>query len=773
MSKCKQHKLVLLAYLFIINGLSFGQAIKINEIMSCNESVIQDSFGDFSDWIELCNVSERCINLEGFAITDDPEDSLKWIFPEIHLQPNTFLLFFASGRDIIDTTELHTNFKLLSEGETLYLYSSTGLLLDSFAGIRLFEDQSYGRLPDGGPDTLRLSLPTPGSSNNVLNHLKFSIQPGFYNTPQTLMINSILGDSVRYTVDCSIPKFTSPFIDSSLYLGYTYDWPNVVSEIPSSADQQMISYKAWEMPDQNLQKAHTIRLASFKDQNRTSKIYSLTFFIDSTIFSRFTMPVISLISDNRNFFDSDTGIYVPGIHFDTLNPEWTGNFFQRGENWERDVSITFFSESGNLELLQDAGMRIHGGKTRQAAQKSLKFFARKEYSLNKFYFPLLPNREVEEYNSFILRTSLASWNDELIISDIAAQQVISGLEMDYQEYHPVTVFLNGEYWGIQTIRDDISEEYIAYTHGLDKDSVQVFDDLSQCYADLISYLNEHDLSSEEHYIHLCSVMDMENYIDYQISEMFFKNYDWPSNNIKMWKEDKADSKIKWIFYDLDAGFNNADYNMFFHCTLNDTNVQWPNSPVSTLIFRSLINNESFVEDFVERYAELLNIVFQKDSSIQVVTAVKNKYYEEIPFHADRWHYPESQEIWEMNINQYIEQFLIHRPCAVRGHIMDFFMLDEFGFNCDAGYTIWKAKDVEIFPNPTQNFAFIKNSSEEMIACSISIYDISGRQLSNCGNYLIPPSERIALDVSAFEPGTYIVLIRGKGVSIRKALVIIN
>ena len=60
------------------------------------------------------------------------------------------------------------------------------------------------------------------------------------------------------------------------------------------------------------------------------------------------MPVISLVTDPANFFNSDTGIYVPGIHYDSSNPFWTGNYFQTGIEWERDIYIQYFDKNGNF-----------------------------------------------------------------------------------------------------------------------------------------------------------------------------------------------------------------------------------------------------------------------------------------------------------------------------------------------------------------------------------------------------------------------------------------
>ena len=87
---------------------------------------------------------------------------------------------------------------------------------------------------------------------------------------------------------------------------------------------------------------------------------------------KYDIPVISLVTDPDNFFDHNSGIYVPGIHYDDSDYWWSGNYFQKGLLWERPVHIEYFDQSGYSQFTQDAGIRIHGGRTRGLAQKTQK-----------------------------------------------------------------------------------------------------------------------------------------------------------------------------------------------------------------------------------------------------------------------------------------------------------------------------------------------------------------------------------------------------------------
>lgn len=84
---------------FILSPV-FAQRLVINEIMSANVSTITDEEGDYSDWIELFNADSVRVDLTNFGLSDDPARPFRWSFPRISLEPNQFLLLFASGKDI-------------------------------------------------------------------------------------------------------------------------------------------------------------------------------------------------------------------------------------------------------------------------------------------------------------------------------------------------------------------------------------------------------------------------------------------------------------------------------------------------------------------------------------------------------------------------------------------------------------------------------------------------------------------------------------------------
>jgi hypothetical protein len=122
--------------------------VVINEFLTVNDTILQDEDLDFSDWIELKNTSSNVVDLTGWFLTDDAVDLNKWQFPATSLAPGGYLVVFASNKDrAIAGSELHTNFKLSSDGEYLALIQPDGTTVASeFAPAFLpqVEDISYG-----------------------------------------------------------------------------------------------------------------------------------------------------------------------------------------------------------------------------------------------------------------------------------------------------------------------------------------------------------------------------------------------------------------------------------------------------------------------------------------------------------------------------------------------------------------------------------------------------------------------------------------------------
>lgn len=758
-----------------------GQSIVINELMSKNDATIQDYEGDYSDWVELYNTTNTPISLLNYSLSDDNNDLDKWTFPKVTISPQGYLLIFASDKNRLDTAELHSNFKISSSGEKLYLSNNLGQLIDQTISIHLNTVQTYGRVPDGSANWRLINTPSPASTNNNSNQLLFSHQEGFYTTPFSIKINSLLPDTIYYTLNGDIPTQNSTIFTDSLLISKRISDPNVLSLIPTTPDQGLVNYKTWEAPNGLVDKATIFRCVSYNKGLKTSSIYSKTFFVNDDGHDKYSMPVISLITKKENLFSPDSGIYVPGLTFNSNNPQRSGNFFMRGDDWERNTHIEYFDTNGNIGFSQDAGVRINGGNTRQATQKSLRLYARDEYGQSSFNYNLLPQRQVNQYDRFLLRSTMGSWRKQTVIKDALAQNISNKLNIDYQEFQPVILFINGEYWGIHTIRDKIDERYIEYTHNVNKDSVE-FKDLNNVhYNNLITFIETNDLSINSNYEYVKTQIDIDNYIDYTIVEQFFKNYDWPGNNVSLWRE-RPNGKWRWILFDLDAGFGDENVNMLIHSTKNDSSVRWPNPISATFLFRNLLKNDNFQDSYINRYTGILNTAFNVDSMKRKFNSMKALYKPEMEDHIHRWNYPDSLSGWENDMEDELLSFIEKRPCVVRTNIMRFFNLSKFGFDCDTTTSIndnslfssWQNNnDIVIAPNPSQGVFFLLNYNLNLIDATVIVRNVNGQVVYKVDNVSFTKNERRYFNLSHLPGNTYMVQVVSNNYSVQKKFIIIQ
>ena len=369
-------KIILLLLFFC--KVSLGQEIVINEFMSSNGSAITDDFGDESDWIELCNSSTVEINLFQWHLSDNDTLLNKWQFPDTTVLPGQFLLIFCSGRDTI-SDYFHTSFKIKSSGESLCLSGSNQLIMDYFDPVVLGNNVSFGRTSDGGPNTTSFFVSSPGESNDQnipLNEVMFSHSAGFYDQDvQIELFSQNSGGDIYYTVNGNDPIPGTSYsysYNNTLSLQEIQNLPVVYSYIPTTPEDNC-GYFEWEYPNAEVEKHVVIKARTFEDSQPSSKCYTKSFFIGEDIFSRFSLPVMSITSDSISLFCEDTGIFVPGTrHIPGILK--TGNYCERGSAWERPGTIELFSTDGELLYEKELGLRIHGNQSRSAPNKAIQYF---------------------------------------------------------------------------------------------------------------------------------------------------------------------------------------------------------------------------------------------------------------------------------------------------------------------------------------------------------------------------------------------------------------
>ena len=658
-------KLLFLVILQFAHYSAYGQTVVINEFLSDNDLTLQDADGDHSDWIELYNKGPLPIDLEGYALTDNPIQPGLWQFPSVTIQPNGFILVFASGKNAIINGEIHTNFKINRSGEPLKLFNQHGELLDHIPAEKLDTDRSFGSFTDGSDTLTMLFAPTPGSSNAASNTVMCSHESGWY--PNGINVQISTSDpllEIRYTLNGAQPSITDALFSGSLSIHNITDQANSISDVPLTpleGPDQLYSF-IWKQPEP-VYKANVLRYALYNGAQRVGKVHTRTYFIDPHFPLRYSFPIVSIATDSLSLFDHDTGIMVPGARFEAEGFGWipAGNYHNDGFDWERLANISYYTPAGELQFERQAGIRIRGFGSAAMPQKSLNAFFRSDYGSKRIKHKIFQVGEgVTKFKRLIFRNS---GNDFLKthFRDAFLHRICDSLDLELQRMQPSIMFINGEYWGIQNIREKIDEFHFKYAHGIEKeDLIMVNPCGSYEYGDHTAYdtmedfVYDHDLSLKENFDTLCEMLDMNNFIDYMILEIYSANIDWPRNNHKVWRATGQYSKWRHIAYDLDFSTGFLEQNKFDHASLDHAitvSTEWPWRDCSNIIFRKLLENNEFVELFLSKFEFHLNNTFNSKQLISELDTLAAIYRPEMPEHIERWGYPESVDRWERHVNE--------------------------------------------------------------------------------------------------------------------------
>ena len=627
---------------------SVNYELKINEFCARNESIIHDEYGEYDDWIEIYNFGDDTIDLNGVYITDDLSNIQKWQFSEeIIILPDSFVLVWADNEP--EQGINHIGFKLSGDGEEIGLFTPDSLfIIDSVVFSEQISDISMGRIPDGGIIWNCFENPTPGSSNSstgmygITPTPEFSVIGGFYSSNFYITIDVDLDSAqIYYTTDNSTPTTSSIEYSDSILINSTT----------------------------------VIRARAFKEDFIPGYTATETFIFNYD----FTLDAISLVTDDNNLW-GPSGIYD--------NP-YSGV--------EKPIHFEYFNSDENQVLKLDCGVKLHAPDyTRD--QKSLRLYARSEYGEKEFNYSFFDELNFSTFKRLILRNG---GNDGMEDGKTQIRDPLSHImykhcnpENGISSYKPVHIFLNGDYWGIYNLRERQDEYYIKSNFGEENIDFLEYDAHSpdgmnaitgnwQNFDSLKNYVIENDLSDSNYYQVVKNWMDIENFVDYQIYEIFIGNQDWLSNNIRFWRPKRTDEKWKWVLWDTEYGLAlfypnyNIGYPDFNFLHMAMTWGGW-GSEDYTYLLRNLTDNSEFLKYFNIRFADLLNTELRENGYIvDVIDSLQNILNPDVQFQFNRW--GSNTSIWNIRIQE-IKDFTNGRPYYIREHIINEYNLNTTTFN---------------------------------------------------------------------------------------------
>jgi hypothetical protein len=581
-----KNSLLLSLILLLLSTVStYSQTLFINEMMSSNSKFYFDEDGDDSDWIEIYNNTSSPINLLGYCLSDKAKQLEQWCFPDTTISAYGYLIVFASNKDrAVRGQELHTNFAIAAAGEDLFL-TFNGVIVHKLPAIELQSNHSYGLFPDGSDQTYVFKNPTPGETNwyqAPIEEVRFSHRGGIYKEQFTLTLeNSYHNNKIYYTTDGNEPTPASILYEAPLMMDSRLHSQSNISQIQISPPDLHKPPPLMSVP-----KAIIIKAAVFNSTgDRLSEIVTNTYFIKDLDIEHRDLPIVSLSVQHEDLFDYETGIMIPGINWDSTNSLWSGNYWGRGDLWERPAYIEYYEPDNTVGFAQNIGLRMHGNIVRVLPQKGFRMYARNSYGKNVFSHKLFEDRNTKEFKRLILKP-FSSSGRETGIENYLSNKFAEQLDIDCGASRPVVLYLNGEYWGMYQIYERFDEHFLSTYYDLDTDSVDIIGDYAGNpaegsnvdYLKLYEFIKNNDLTIPENYTRVKDWIDINNLIDYLLLHIYIANFDWPVQNMKLWRSQREGSKWRWVIFDSDAALIEQEYNMFHHALNKDRDI-WSAIPV--------------------------------------------------------------------------------------------------------------------------------------------------------------------------------------------------
>jgi hypothetical protein len=577
--------------------------------MQSNIDCVMDDQNEFPDsWVELYNNSNTAVNLSDYSLGISEDQGEAWKLPSRQLPPHLFVIVFcdkvASG--------LHTPFKLESgKGGSVFLFKNK-TVVDKVTDLKKqpAPNIAYGREKDGSTSWGYQATPTPGNSNCGKLCTDILGEPVFTEK------GKVITDNLAFQLGISLPKGCP----TGTVIRYT-----------TNGEEPTVQSTIYKTPIK-ISDTRIIRAKLFCDGylSPISTSHSFIFFP-----RKLTLPVVSIVTDDKYLYDSKLGIYVDG--------KYSSQKKNYKYDWRRPINFEYFEKvDQESRVNQLCETRIQGGASRDAQLKSLVVYANKRFGEKRLKYEFFPDQRpgVKDFKSIILRNAGNDF-DYLYMRDAIIQRVMGqNTDLDWQAWRPVIVYFNGIYKGILNIRERSNGDniYTNYDGLEDIDMLENWSDLKQ--GDKTNWRQFRDFYSKKgHTLEEYSKwIDWKEFINLMVMNLYFNNQDFPGNNIVMWRPRTENGVWRFVAKDTDFGIglygSSANYNSieWLYDPNYDADRSWANKPEHTILFRYMMEDADFKREFLDHatvyMGDFLNVAGTREIWDPMYEMIRTEY----PFH---------------------------------------------------------------------------------------------------------------------------------------------
>lgn len=499
----------------------------------------------------------------------------------------------------------------------------------------------------GGFEKVNIS---DGSYNLWSNHVEaptFSHMSGFYAEPFFLEINVPEETKVYYTLDCTDPDEDSMEYTGPIYLENATQHENVFSmrtDISVGFYTDLIEKRhaydgnpEYKVPDFPVEKCNVVRARAIAEDGSQSETITQSYFVGLKPSDFGQVNIITVTTAPENLFSKYKGIYVTGDVFERYLQEenlgrdwrywdwrfWPANYRQKGKNWQRSASFSFFDAEGQLICeLQSGAIRTQGAMSRGPVPRGLNLFANDLDNDGHVFDADFFGTGYKPYAMTLASGGNRIWTK---MNDVFMTDRCSQLHFATMNYRPYVLFLDGEYWGFYWLAEKYDATFFHYYYGVDEDNVLIVkndqvDVGNTAYLALYARMRDEiislDMSDNSAYQHACELVDIDSFIDYYATMAYIaRREDWPMSNYALWRtieirdDEFSDGKWRWLLFDCNSPamyVEKVEENSIEYILNHDP------------LFQSFWENAGFRHSFQSRLMEIRQDCFDEQSVIEYI-----------------------------------------------------------------------------------------------------------------------------------------------------------
>ncbi|MBE5996633.1 MAG: hypothetical protein E7240_04655 [Lachnospiraceae bacterium] len=583
-------------YIGYLNSLPAPEGLILSEAVNANESMVPHDGEIFSDWVELYNASGSAVELSDYYLSDDSKMIEKSRLPQRVVAPGECVIIYCDD-PLEEYEDYVTGFSFGSDD--VVLLAKDGKVCDAMCIREIPEGGSIGRSSSG--KTGYFLTPTPGAANGepvlmVTRAAQSSEPEGIYNDITSLNVALSGEGTIYYTTDGSRPTKNSAIYGDPF----------------------------------QIDKTTVIRAMSCMDGKLDSPVRTFSYIINEN----HTLPVLSLSVNESDLFDEETGIYVEGNN---------NNYYQ---DWEKHANLTLFNENGTV-FNADCGLKMSGAESRRImVKKSMRVNFKAKYGTSVVKADIFGNG-VTRFKSLVLRGGEDM--ESAIFRTEAFATISKDLDIYVQSDQFCILYVNGRYWGIFSLLERFSPDYVAehagvpdYNARVEHGKIEEDQEADSYVMEVLNWMLEHDLSDPDNYRWVEERVDLMSLIDWTIMEAYSRNGDI-SYNVRYCYSTDGKLKITWALFDLDWAFHTAGDS--FYAVALDRQYAW--------FMQRLMENESFRQMFVDRLAELFKDTLKDENMLSIIDSYHDLLEPEVRRDRERWDYTNQSDydMWERSVEQ--------------------------------------------------------------------------------------------------------------------------